>query len=147
MQKEKFIPQVGFLALSNEGKLDGFLEEHLEGHPPEEVFRRDQYRAWWRLSTGDRYGCIQTLIEAYGLGLLPEEREWFLRAWNIKDADSYEFAKKARVSLLISGGGYRASIQSKQDIKYFAVGVTPFMALCKLWIVMKTTNHGQAPKE
>ncbi len=147
MQKQKFIPQQGFFALTTAGQLEGFLEEHLAGHLPEEVFRRDQYRGWWKLNTGDRAGCMQTLIDAYRLGVLPEERQFYLTAWGITDKDCFEFARKARITLLISEGGYRASYIGKEGVKHFAIGPTPFLAICNLWIILKTPNHGQAPKK
>lgn len=147
MINQKFIPQQGFFALTTDGKLEGFLEDHLAGHLPEEVFRKDQYRGWWKLNTGDRAGCMQTLIDAHRLGLIPEYRNYYLQAWGIQDKDCYEFARKAHITLLISGGGYRASYIGKQEVVHFAVGATPFLALCNLWIVLKTPNNGQTTKK
>lgn len=145
--ENKFMPQQGYFALEKSGKLEGFLEDHLAGHLPEEVFGKDQYLGWWKLNTGDRAGCMHTLIEAHRLGLLPEERQYYLQAWNVQDKDCYEFARKARITLLISGGGYRASYIGKQEIVHFAMGATPFLALCNLWIVLKTPNHAQEAKK
>lgn len=139
-----YIRKTGYFALKQDGSIEGYAEEDIGEQRPEDLFA--SCKAWWKIDTADRLLMLQTLVEIYHKGVLPNIFAYYIKAWDIKDSDAYEFGKRAKIGILLTNKSYRASMYVQpKDKTYYAYGITPFRAICNLWIMLhtKTESHGQ----